>query len=307
MSVPVSDPARMPGRGASWRVWWLGARPATLVAAIGPVLVGTAAGVREAGTIRWLPFLAALVTALLIQVGTNYANDLFDYLKGADRPDRVGPTRITARGLVTVAAMRRAVVLTFALATVLGLYLVWVGGWPILVIGLASIAAGILYTAGPVPLGYAGLGDVFVFVFFGLVAGGGSSYLQTGSLSGLALLAAVPVGSLITAILVVNNLRDIPTDRAAGKRTLAVRIGERATRWQYAVLVAGAYLVPVLLWLLGWAGPAVLLPSLTLPLALRLVGVVLRGAEGPSLNPVLKRTGQLQLLFAMLFALGLLG
>jgi len=271
------------------------------------VLVGTAAGVREDGTIRWLPFLSALVTALLIQVGTNYANDLFDYLKGADRPDRVGPTRITARGLVTVAAMRRAVVLTFALATVLGLYLVWVGGWPILIIGLASIAAGILYTAGPVPLGYAGLGDVFVFVFFGLVAVGGSSYLQTGSLSGLALLAAVPVGSLITAILVVNNLRDIPTDRAAGKRTLAVRIGERATRWQYAVLVAGAYLVPVLLWLLGWAGPAVLLPLLTLPLALRLVGVVLRGAEGPSLNPVLKRTGQLQLLFAMLFALGLLG
>ncbi len=290
----------------SWRVWWLGARPATLVAAVGPVLVGTAVGVREAGAVRWGPFLAALLAAVLIQVGTNYANDLFDYLKGADRPERVGPTRITARGLVTVRQMRWAVGLTFGAATLLGLYLVWVGGWPILAIGLASIAAGILYTAGPWPLGYVGLGDLFVFVFFGLVAVGGSAYLQTGTLSLLALAAAVPVGFLITAILVVNNLRDIPTDRAAGKRTLAVRIGDRATRWQYAVLVLSAYLVPLLLWLFDRTAPTVLLAWLTLPLGLHVVRTVLAGAAGAALNPVLKRTGQLQLAFAALFALGIL-
>jgi len=287
-------------------VWWLGARPATLVAAIGPVLVGTAVGVREAGAVRWLPFLAALLAAVLIQIGTNYANDLFDYLKGADRPERVGPARITARGLVTVSQMRWAVGLTFGAATLLGLYLVWIGGWPILAIGLASIAAGILYTAGPWPLGYIGLGDLFVFVFFGLVAVCGSAYLQSGTVSGLALLAAIPVGFLITAILVVNNLRDIPTDRAAGKRTLAVRIGERATRWQYAALVLGAYVVPLVIVLAGWTGPATLLAWLSLPLAVRLVRLVLDGARGPALNPVLKRTGQLQLVFAVLFAVGLL-
>ena len=287
-------------------MWWLGARPATLVAAIGPVLVGTAVGVREAGAVRWLPFLAALLAAVLIQIGTNYANDLFDYLKGADRPERVGPARITARGLVTVSQMRWAVGLTFGAATLLGLYLVWIGGWPILAIGLASIAAGILYTAGPWPLGYIGLGDLFVFVFFGLVAVCGSAYLQSGTVSGLALLAAIPVGFLITAILVVNNLRDIPTDRAAGKRTLAVRIGERATRWQYAALVLGAYVVPLVIVLAGWTGPATLLAWLSLPLAVRLVRLVLDGARGPALNPVLKRTGQLQLLFAALFAVGLL-
>lgn len=289
-----------------WRVWWLGARPATLVAAVGPVLVGTAVGVRESGSIRWLPFLVAMLAAVVIQTGTNYANDLFDFLKGADRPERVGPTRITARGLVTVAQMRRAVVLTFGLAILLGLYLVWVGGWPILAIGLASIAAGVLYTAGPWPLGYLGLGDLFVFVFFGLLAVTGSAYLQTSAFSWLAVAAAVPVGALITAILVVNNLRDIPTDRAAGKRTLAVRIGDRATRWQYLGLMTLAYSVPPLLWLGGWSGPGVLLTWLTVPWAWRLVRTVVGGATGPALNPALRRTGQLQLAFAALFALGFL-
>uniref|UniRef100_A0A7C1K0E3 1,4-dihydroxy-2-naphthoate octaprenyltransferase n=1 Tax=Thermomicrobium roseum TaxID=500 RepID=A0A7C1K0E3_THERO len=306
MAIPASDSARRETERPGWRVWWLGARPATLVAAVGPVLVGTAVGVRETGTVRWFPFLAALAAAILIQIGTNYANDLFDYLKGADRPERVGPTRITARGLVTVAEMKRAVALTFGAAVLLGLYLVWVGGWPILAIGLASIAAGVLYTAGPWPLGYIGLGDLFVFIFFGLVAVGGSAYLQSDSFSGFALVAAVPVGALITAILVVNNLRDIPTDRAAGKRTLAVRIGERATRWQYAVLVGVAYLIPSLLVLLGRGGLALLLPLLTLPLAVKLVRIVLGGTSGPALNSVLRRTGQLQLIFAVLFAMGLL-
>lgn len=291
---------------SGWRVWWLGARPATLVAAVGPVLVGTAAGVREAGSVRWLPFLVALMAAILIQVGTNYANDLFDYLKGADRPERVGPTRITARGLVTATQMRWAVLCTFGIAVILGLYLVWVGGWPILVIGVTAIAAGILYTAGPWPIAYIGLGDLFVFVFFGLVAVTGSAYLQSGAWSWLALLAAIPIGLLITAILVVNNLRDIATDRLAGKQTLAVRLGEQVTRWYYAFLLIVSFVIPLFLWFGGWVGMSALLPWLTLPLAVRLIWSVLRGASGSALNHLLRETGRLQLAFALLFALGLL-
>ncbi len=308
MTAQASETALPGGRSdrpAGWRVWVLAARVPTLVAAVAPVLVGTAAGAREA-SFRPLPFLAALVAALLIQVGTNYANDLFDFLKGADTPERAGPTRVTARGLVTPEQMRRAVVLTFGLAVLVGLYLVWAGGWPILAIGLLSIACGLLYTAGPWPLAYLGLGDLFVFVFFGVVAVTGSAYLQAGHFSTLALAASVPVGLLVTDILVINNLRDIPTDRAAGKRTLAVRLGDRATRLQYAVFLAVAYAVPPVLWLAGLAGPGVLLAWLSLPLAWRLGRAVLGSAAGPALNPVLKRTGQLLLLYSSLLAGGLL-
>mgnify|MGYP001034158726 CR=1 FL=1 len=297
-------PEGQSGRPAGWRVWIVAARMPTLVAAVSPVLVGTAAGAREGG-FRPVPFLAALVAALLIQVGTNYANDLFDFLKGADTPERTGPLRVTARGLVTPAQMRWAVALAFGSAVLVGLYLVWVGGWPILLVGLFSIACGLLYTAGPWPLAYLGLGDLFVFVFFGAVAVTGSAYLQAGHLVPLALVASFPVGLLVTNILVVNNLRDIPTDRAAGKRTLAVRLGDRATRLQYVLFLAIAYTVPPLLWLAGLAGPGVLLSWLSLPLAWRLGRTVLAGAAGPSLNPVLKRTGQLLLLYSVLLAGGL--
>jgi 1,4-dihydroxy-2-naphthoate octaprenyltransferase len=294
-----------PVRPLGWRVWLLAARPATLPAAVVPVLVGTAAAVGGGAAPRPGPFVGALAAAVLIQVGTNLANDYFDYRKGADTIARLGPTRVTQSGLVAPSTVRAATALTFGLAALIGLYLVWVGGWPILVVGLLSILSGIAYTGGPWPLGYHGLGDLFVFVFFGVVAVTGSAYLQTGQLEPFALLASVPVGMLVTAILVVNNLRDVETDRAAGKRTLAVRLGRPATRRQYAVLVLGAYVAPLLLWLEGPLGRPLWLPWLTLPLGLGLVRLVLVGVEGPRLNQVLKRTGQLHLLFGCLFALAL--
>ncbi|MBX5446525.1 1,4-dihydroxy-2-naphthoate polyprenyltransferase [Sphaerobacter sp.] len=287
------------------KVWVMAARLPTLPAAIAPVLVGTAAGV-AAGTFRPLPFLAALVAAVLIQIGTNYANDLSDFHKGADTAERLGPVRVTQRGLVTPEQMKRATILTFGAAALVGLYLVVVGGWPILVIGLLSILCGWAYTGGPWPFGYHGLGDLFVFIFFGVIAVNGSAYLQSGTVDALSLAVSVPVGLLVTNILVINNLRDIDTDRAAGKRTLAVRIGARASRIQYALFAGIAYLVPLLLWLTGAASAWVLLSWLSLPLGIALVRTTLGGATGTALNPILKRTGQLHLLFGALLALGLL-
>ena len=202
------------------RVWLMAARPATLPAAVAPVLVGTAVAFR-AGHFRPLPFLAALVAAVLIQVGANFANALFDFNKGADTAQRLGPTRVTQSGLVSPHDIARATALVFGLATLVGLYLVLVGGWPILLVGLASIVAAVCYTGGPYPLGYHGLGDIFVFVFFGIVAVSGTYYVQALSLSLPAVLAATPMGLLITAILVVNNVRDLDTDRLAGTRTMA--------------------------------------------------------------------------------------
>jgi 1,4-dihydroxy-2-naphthoate octaprenyltransferase len=290
----------------------MAARPATLPAAVVPVLVGTAAAhgpLSHPGPFKPLPFVAALVAALLIQVGTNFANDYFDHRKGADTPHRVGPVRVTQSALVTPAAVRRATIVVFALAVLIGLYLVAIGGWPILLIGLLSIAAGVAYTGGPWPLGYHGLGDLFVFIFFGLVAVMGSAYLQTGAFTANALVAALPVGFLTTAILVVNNLRDIDTDRAARKITLAVLLGRRGTRAEYILLLAGAYLVAAAR-MLGSGGPTpvsalALLPWLTLPLAFSLVRTV-TGQEGRALNAALKGTGQLDLFFGLLFSLSLL-
>ncbi|MBI3978172.1 MAG: 1,4-dihydroxy-2-naphthoate polyprenyltransferase, partial [Chloroflexi bacterium] len=280
------------------------ARLPTLPAAVVPVLVGTAAGA-AAGSFRPLPFVAALVAAVLIQVGTNLANDYFDYRKGADTAARLGPVRVTQSGLIAPAAVRRATVLTFGLAALVGLYLVAVGGWPILVVGLLSIAAGVLYTGGPWPFGYHGLGDLFVFIFFGLVAVVGTFYLHTGTATGAAFVVAIPVALLVTAILVVNNLRDIDTDRAAGKHTLAVRLGRRATRIEYVLLVAVAYVVPLVYWLAGSPSGWFWLPWLTLPLAISLVRVVV-GQTGPVLNGALRGTARLHLLFGVLFAVSLL-
>lgn len=301
-SVSPTTPAAAPGR---LTVWLLASRPATLPAAVVPVLVGTAVGAARAA-FRPLPFVAALAGALLIQVATNFANDYSDFHRGADTEHRLGPTRVTQSGLLSPAQVRRAIVVTFGLAVLVGLYLIQVGGWPILAIGVASILAGLAYTGGPWPFGYHGLGDVFVFAFFGLVAVMGSAYLQTGDWGADALLAAIPVGVLATNILVVNNLRDLPTDRVAGKGTLAVRIGERATRAQYAALAAVAYLVPLVALL--WRGTSawVLLPWLSLPLAVALVRTVLGGLAGRELNPVLGRSGRLQLVYGVLWAAGLL-
>ncbi len=290
------------------RLWWQAARPATLPAALSPVIVGTAAGLAgpggEAG-LRVLPFLAALLGSILIQVGTNFANDYSDFHRGADTNERLGPTRVTQAGLLTPVQVARAIAVTFTAAVLVGAYLVWVGGWPIVAIGVASILCALAYTGGPWPYGYHGLGDVFVFIFFGLVAVGGSAYLQTGGLSTLALIAAVPIGLLITNILVVNNLRDLPTDRAAGKLTLAVRIGDRATRWQYALFVVVAYSVPAILLATGIAEPWVLLPWLTMPLAAGAVRSIAGGLAGRELNPMLGRSGKLQLWYGVLLAVGL--
>lgn len=285
------------------RAWMLAARLPTLPAAIVPVLVGSAVAVR-AGSFRPLPFIAAMVAAVLIQVGTNLANDYFDFHKGADTAERLGPVRVTQSGLIAVNTVRTGMLVTFGLAALVGLYLVFVGGWPILVIGVLSIAAAILYTGGPWPFGYHGLGDLFVFVFFGLIAVAGTTYLHTGTFAVVALINALPVAMIVTAILVVNNLRDSDTDRAAGKHTLAVLIGKRATRAEYGLLVAGAYLLLPLNWLVGIDSLWVLLPWLTLPLAIPLIRTVLY-EEGRVLNGALKGTGRLHLVFGVLLALGL--
>ena len=286
--------------------WVLAARPATLPAAAVPVLVGTAAAIGQGAVFRPLVFAATLASALLIQIGTNFANDYSDFHRGADHEGRLGPLRVTQSGLISHAAVRQGIVVAFAAAALLGAYLVTVGGWPILLIGVLSIICGLAYTGGPWPFGYHGLGDLFVFVFFGVVAVTGTAYLQAGRWSALALALGVPVGLLVTNILVVNNLRDLPTDRGAGKHTLAVRIGERATRAQYALFVALAYLITAALALTSPVRRWLLLPALTLPLGVALVRRVLGGLTGRELNPMLKRTGQLLLVFGVLLAMGAL-
>jgi 1,4-dihydroxy-2-naphthoate octaprenyltransferase len=266
------------------------------------VLVGTAAAAGEADVVAWRA-AAALVVALAVQVGTNYVNDYADGVRGADA-HRVGPVRLVASGLAAPASVKRAAVASFAVAAVAGLALAAAVGWELVVVGAACFAAGWLYTGGPRPYGYAGLGEVFVFVFFGLVATVGSAYVHTGGVTGLAVAAAVPVGLLATALLVVNNLRDIPTDAAAGKRTLAVRLGQPGTRALYTALVVGAFVaVPFVAGLSGRPLAAVSLAAV-LP-ARRPVETVLSGATGPALVPALALTGRAQLVFGVLFALGL--
>ena len=210
-------------------VWLLAARPKTLPAAAAPVVVGTAVAISEQ-VFSLLPALAALLGALFIQIGTNFANDVFDFKKGADTTERLGPMRVTQVGLLTPRQVMMGMWLTFGLASVAGLYLIWIGGWPIVAIGVLSIISGIAYTGGPFPLGYKGLGDLFVFIFFGLVAVCGTYYVQAGSVTMSALALGVAVGALSVAILTVNNLRDVDNDRRAGKRTLVVRMGATPAR-----------------------------------------------------------------------------
>lgn len=282
--------------------WLLAARPQTLFAAIAPVLVGSALAARD-GMFQPLAALAALFAAVCIQIGTNFANDVHDFKKGADTR-RVGPTRVTTAGLLTPQAVERGTWLIFGLAALAGLYLVCLGGWPILLIGVASILAGLAYTAGPFPLGYNGLGDVFVFIFFGLVAVLGTYYVQAHSLTWGAWLAAIPVGAITTNIIVVNNVRDADTDRAVGKRTLAVLLGRGAARAEYALLLGVAYLTPLTLWLAFDFSAWVLLPLLTLPWAVRLTRTVYT-VLGPGLNMALVGTSRLLAAFSLLFALGI--
>jgi len=285
------------------QAWIMAARPKTLPAAVGPVLVGTALAYAT-GTFRLGPALACLLGALLLQIGSNFANDYFDFFKGADTSDRVGPTRVTASGLLTPAQVRVGMIVVFGATVIVGLYLITLGGWPILAVGVAAIVAALAYTGGPFPFGYYGLGDFFVFIFFGLVAVCGTYYVQALALQPLVILAAIPAGALITAILVINNLRDIETDRRAGKRTLAVLLGRRATQIEYVALLGMAYGVPLLLCLTLQLSWWLLLPWLTAPLALGLGRSVLSGTSGSALNMTLAGTARLSLFFNFLFALG---
>jgi 1,4-dihydroxy-2-naphthoate octaprenyltransferase len=286
--------------------WVQGARPRTLPAAVVPVLVGTACAVGErAGGLVWWRAGAALVVAIAIQVATNYANDYSDGKRGTDDPARrTGPVRLVGWGIKPAPAVKRAAVLAFGVAGVAGLALAAAVGWELLVVGALSFAAGWSYTGGPKPYGYLGLGEVFVFTFFGVVATAGSSYVQLEEVQGLALAASVPVGFLATALLVVNNLRDIPGDTVAGKRTLAVRLGDRRTRFLYVgLLVASFVLLPFVCGLGG--RPAGALAFAALFPAQRPVLAVLQGARGADLIPVLEATGRVQLVFGTLLAAGL--
>ncbi len=285
-----------------WRAWWLAARPRTLPLAVAPVLVGTAVAHAESG-VRWGPALAALAGAVWIQIGANFANDVFDAERGADGEARVGPARAVASGWLTPRAMRAATAAAFAFAAAIGLHLVAVAGWPIALLGAAAILAGLAYTGGPWPLGYHGLGDAAVFLFFGVAAVCGTSYVQTLAPSAKSLVASLPVGALAAAVLAVNNLRDADSDRAVGKRTLAVRLGARAARREYGALVIGAFATAIL-WAALAGRPALLLPLLCAPLARRLIASV-RSDSGAALNATLADTARLAIAFAALLALGI--
>jgi len=292
-------------RPSAARIWLMAARPRTLPAAVAPVLVGTALAATE-GTFKVLTFLAALIGALFIQVGTNLSNDYSDARRGADTEDRLGPVRVTAGGLVPPRQVLRATYVAFGVAVLAGVYLIATAGWELLLVGAASILAGVLYTGGPRPYGYEGLGEVFVFLFFGVVAVAGSYFAQVERLEWEALVLAVPVGLLASAILVVNNVRDLETDRRAGKRTLAVRLGRRRAQGLFVAMVAGAFVTAPLPWILGSLSAWLLICWLAIPLAVPLVRVVRSRTDGPSLNGALAATGRLQLVFCVLLAAGLL-
>lgn len=304
---PSDDVKRSTGPEAKlrkWQIWLMAARPNTLPAAIAPVMVGTSLAWSD-GHFSPVPALAAAVGALLLQILSNFANDYFDFAKGADTRGRLGPTRVMAAGLLSARELRVGMAAAAGLAILDGVYLILLGGWPILAVGVASLMAALLYTGGPFPFGYHGLGDLFVFIFFGLAAVSGTYYVQAGMLTATILFAAAPVGMLITAILVVNNLRDIATDAQAGKRTLAVLMGPENTRLQYVILLILAYSATPVLWLGFGLGPTVLLPLISLPLAIRRALSVF-SAEGTELNSVLAATAQLSLQFSLLLSLGIL-
>jgi 1,4-dihydroxy-2-naphthoate octaprenyltransferase len=286
------------------RIWVMAARVRTLPAAVAPVLVGTSLAL-GAGKFHPLAFVAALLGAVFIQVGTNLSNDYSDARRGADSEDRLGPVRVTAGGLVPPKQVLIATYATFGLAVACGVYLVAVAGPQLIAVGAASILAGVLYTGGPRPYGYEGLGEVFVFLFFGVVAVAGSYFVQVQQLPWQAFGCAVPVGLLASAILVVNNVRDIDTDRRAGKRTLAVRLGRARTRALYTAMMAGAFLCAPALWALGMS-PWLLLCWAAIPLAVGLVRTVRTRIDGPSLNGALAKTGALQMVFCVLLAAGIL-
>jgi 1,4-dihydroxy-2-naphthoate octaprenyltransferase len=287
------------------RLWLLAARPRTLPAAVAPVLVGTSLAAAE-DDFHVLPFVAALIGSVFIQIGTNLSNDYSDARRGADTEDRLGPVRVTAGGLMPPKRVLVGTYVAFGIAVAAGLYLAAVAGWELLVVGAASILAGVLYTGGPRPYGYEGLGELFVFVFFGLVAVVGSYYVQTEDLRWEAFALAVPVGLLAAAILVVNNVRDIDTDSRAGKRTLAVKLGRDGARLLFAAMITAAFAAPAATWALGGLSAWLLLTLAAIPLAPPLVETVFTRSDGRALNGALADTGRLLAVFSLLLAAGVL-
>lgn len=298
------DSEKIVNKNINWNAWLLAIRPRTLPAAAAGVMMGGALAWQD-GFLRIDALLVCLFAALLLQIGSNLANDVFDYERGTDTPERLGPTRVTQAGLLTPSQVKTGMAVIFGLAAMLGLYLAYLGGLPIILIGIAAIISAIAYTGGPFPLGYYGLGDIFVFIFFGLASVAGTYYVQAGFVSPAAWWMTIPPGMIITAILVINNLRDLENDRKAGKHTLAVIFGERATKIQYMVCLALAYLImPVAAWVgvIPWMS---LLTWASLPIAYQAAQVTLT-QKGRPLNAALASTGQTALLFSLLFWAGLL-
>ena len=283
--------------------WLLAARLKTLPAAISPVILGCALAFHD-GFFHVLICAMTLLAAVLIQIGTNFANDVFDFQKGADRDDRLGPTRVTQAGLISPEKMKKAMWQTLALAICVGFYLAYIGGWPIVIIGLASITAGIAYTGGPYPLGYHGWGDVFVFIFFGLIAVPGTYYLQIGTVNELSLYMGTIMGMLSTAILVVNNLRDVDTDRLSGKRTIAVRFGKKFSKIQYSILMLIPFFLPLYIWWNIENELSLLITIFALPISLHLIKQIF-SLTGRDLNLVLARTARFLFIFTILLSVGL--
>lgn len=286
-------------------MWLRAARPQTLPASVVPVLTGASLA-HYHQLFRWDTTLVALICALLIQIGTNFANDYYDFVKGADREDRIGFIRATSAGLVTPEAMFRATYLTMAAAFFIGLYLVWIAGWPIFLIGVMSLIFGIAYTGGPYPLGYNGLGDIFVFIFFGFAAVMGTYYVNAFEWSSDAFWASVPIGALAVNILVVNNLRDVHQDVISGKRTLGVLLGENALKAEYAFLAGISFAVPAGLYFYFGYSAWIFLPFLSLPASFMLLFQIFFHDDKRTLNKTLERTAQFMVLFGLLFATGII-
>jgi len=299
MEKNLSEPS-----GFEWNAWMLAIRPRTLPAAAAGVAMGAALAWRD-GYFRLDAVLVCLLTALLLQIGSNLANDVFDFERGTDTAERLGPTRVTQAGMLTPKQVKIGMAVVFGLSAIIGLYLAWLGGWVIIILGVAAIISAIAYTGGPFPIGYHGLGDIFVFIFFGLASVAGTYYIQAGTVTSAVWWMTIPPGMIITAILVVNNLRDIENDRKGGKHTMAVRLGEKGTKVEYIASMGIAYfvLIPVA-WsdLIPWFA---LLAWLSLPLAYQATRVVLT-QRGRPLNMALAKTGQTALAFSLLFWVGLI-
>jgi 1,4-dihydroxy-2-naphthoate octaprenyltransferase len=293
-----------PKKISKFQTWVLASRPKTLPAAVSPVIIGSAVAFAEGG-FRFLPALAAFLGALLLQIGANLANDVFDFEKGADQRNRLGPLRVTQAGLLSPSEVKTGMWLTFVLAGLCGIYMTLVSGWYIVLIGLLAILAAIAYSGGPFPYGYRGLGEFFVFVFFGFAAVCGTYYAQTGYISQLAVLSSIPVGLLIVSILVVNNVRDFESDKAANKRTLAVRFGLDWAKQEFVVVVILAFVITILLVITDLATPWLLLTWLSLPLVFSTSSSILN-QRGKILNKTLAETGKLTLYFSLFYAIGLI-